>query len=467
MGTAMKRIWQRGGALLAVSLLIPLLGLCQETSTANATQVPSVPSTAGQSPDPATPFDQQQPKPAGEQGFLVRALNSASPLAGDNGPLQWGWISVRSMILEEYFSDVNFQNSNVQPQSGNVYATAMSASIVVDRAFKRSHFTLQYTPSLAISGGQVYTNIMNQTLGLDTTFQLSPRWGLQVTDRFSYYGSQRTYSGLPFSTDYSTGISSPQVFLYGPGTALYNSISASFSYLWSPLTTVSFAPFFGYQYNTSAGPPAENVSSLSEGGRLTVSHSLSPTKTIGFNYSGEHANYTNSSASAGPQSNSLMQDFLVTYGQQIKSSLWIHLGLGITSTTGNAGGTGLGVNAGITKSFHRSSLAVYYNRGHQFNGFVTSGASDDVGATHTINWTTRLSTATSATYIRTPNATSLAQTAWYATEQLSFGLTRRLSLLTSFSYLSQTGDGVYVLSSNRRFATIGITWSGQQQQARY
>ena len=47
-------------------------------------------------------------------------------------------------------------------------------------------------------------------------------------------------------------------------------------------------------------------------------------------------------------------------------------------------------------------------------------------------------------------------------EQLNFGLTRRLSLSGGFSYLHQLGDGVFVLNSNRRFATAGITWSGQQ-----
>jgi hypothetical protein len=462
MGTAMNRIWQRGGALLAVGLLTPLLGLCQQPSTTNATQDPSVLATAGQSPDAATPSDQEQPKSAGQKGFFVRALNSASPLAGENGPLQWGWVSVRSMTLQEYFSQVNFENPSGQPQSENLNATAMSASIVVDRAFGRSHFTLQYVPSLAISNGQVYSNVLNQTLGLDTSFQLSPRWGLQLTDRFSYYGSQRTFSGLPLNTDYSTGTSIPQIFLYGPGTALYNSIGASFSYLWSPLTTVSFGSFFGYQYNTGAVQHAESVSSISEGGRLNVSHMLSPTQTIGFNYSGEYANYINSSISAGPRSNALMQDFLVTYSQQIKASWWFHLGLGITSTTGVAGGAGLGMNAGITKNFHRSALAVFYNRGHQFNGFVTSAASDNVGVTHTINWTPRLSTATSAAYFRTSGASPSTQSAWYATEQLNFGLTRHLSLSGSFSYLNQVGDGVYVLSSNRHFATIGITWSGQQ-----
>jgi hypothetical protein len=463
MATAIDKIRYRAGTLLAIGLLTPLLGLSQQQPTTGATQDPGAAPTAGQSPDATPPSDQQQPNAAGTtQGFFVRALNSAGPLVGENGPLQWGWISVRSASFLEYFSQVNFANPSIQPQNENIDASELSASIVVDRAFKRSHLTIQYTPSLAISNGNVYSNALNQTAGLDTSFQLNSRWSLQVTDRFSYVGSQRTFSGQVLSTDYSTGISAPQNFLYGPGSVLYNVIFASFTYLWSPRTTVSFAPSFGYQYGTGAVNPAANVTGFSEGGNLTFSHLLSPTKTIGFTYTGQYANYTNSSVSAGPQSNAVIQDFLVTYSQQVSTSLWIHLGLGITTTTGGESGSGLAMNASITKNFHRSDLALFYNRGHQFNGFVTSGASDNVGVTHTIYWTSRLSTATSGDYLRTPNAFPSTQSAWYASEQLNFGLTRRLSLSGSFAYLNQLGDGVYVLNSNRRFATVGITWSAQQ-----
>jgi hypothetical protein len=466
MATAIDKIRYRAGTLLAIGLLTPLLGLSQQQPTTDATQAPGAAPTAGQSPDATPTSDQQQPNAAGTTQGLVRALNGAGSLAGENGPLQWGWISVRSASFLEYFSQVNFADPSIQPQSQNIDASELSASIVVDRAFKSSHLTIQYSPSLAISNGNIYSNALNQTAGLDTSFRLNPRWTLQVTDRFSYVGSQRTFSGDALSTDFSTGISAPQNFLYGPGSVLNNVLFASFTYLWSPRTTVSFAPSFGYQYGTGAVNSAANETGFSEGGNLTFSHLLSPTKTIGFTYTAQYANYTNSSVSAGPQSNAVLQDFLVTYSQQVNTSLWIHLGLGITSTTGVESGSGLAINASITKKSHRSDLALFYNRGHQFNGFVTSGSSDNVGVTHTIYWTPRLSTATSGDYVRTPNAFPSTQSAWYAAEQLNFGLTRHLSLSGSFAYLTQLGDGVYVLNSNRRFATVGITWSAQQPAPR-
>jgi hypothetical protein len=250
---------------------------------------------------------------------------------------------------------------------------------------------------------------------------------------------------------------------------LYNSFGTSFSYAWSQRTNVSFAPFLGYSYATgsltsgatSSGATSSGatVSSLSGGGVATLSYLITPTQTIGINYSGQYSNYANTSQSAGPQSNAFLQDFLVTYSQQLKDSWSIHLGLGITSNIGGASGTGLGANVGISKSFRRSSLALIWTRGHQFNGFVTNSASDNVGLTHSISWTPRFSTATGGFYTKTPGAYPSQQSSWYVTEQLNYGLTRQLSLFGSIAYVSQVGDGVYVLSSNRRFVSVGIMWS--------
>ena len=462
MGIALNRIWHCGGALLAVALLIPLRGFSQQPVT-NVTQDPGAASTDEQNPATANPFNQQQPNAAGTGGFLVQALDSASPLAEENGPLHWGWVSIRSASFQQYFSHEDFTNPGGLPQSEDINASILTTAIVVAHTFGSStNFALQYSPSLAISGGSIYPNALNQTMGLDTTFQLNARWGMHITDRLSYYGSQRTFTGLPFNTNFATGISVSQNYLSGPGSVLYNSFGASFSYAWTPRTTVSFAPFLGYTYATGSQSSGQTVSSLAEGGVVTLSYLLSPTQTVGISYSGQYANYANTSQSAGPQSNAFLQDFLLTYSQQLKDSWSIHLGLGITSNTGSESGTGLAANVGISKSFQHSALAFMWSRGHQFNGYVTNSASDNVGLTHSISWTPRFSTATGGFYTKTPGAYPSQQSSWYVTEQLNYGLTRQLSLFGSVAYVSQVGDSVYVLSSNRRFVSVGIMWSVPQ-----
>jgi len=436
-----------------------MLGLSQQPES-NTTQDTDAATADSQN---ANPFNQQQPNPAGTSGFFVRALNSAGPLTAERSALQWGWFSVRSATYQQYFSKVNFTSPGTPAQSENLNAAILSTAIVVDHPFRgSSRFTFQYTPSLTISSGNVYPNALNQTAGLDMTFQLNPRWDLQITDRFSYYGPQRTFVGLPFDTNFVTGISAYQNILTGPGTVLFNIVDALFSYRWSERTTVTFGPSLGYYYETGTGPTGGNINSVSGGGTVTVSHLLSPTQTVAFSYYGKYAGFANTSQIAGPQSNSYLQDALLTYSLQYKESWLISLGLGLVSTIGGDSGTGLGVNGAISKSFHHSTLAAIFSRGHQFNGFVTGSLSNNVGVTHSIDWTPRLSTATGGFYTKSPGAYPSAVSSWYAIEQINFGLTPQVRLNGSFGYTEQVGDGVYVLTSNRRFAAIGITWSATQ-----
>jgi len=459
----MKGSWLAAEAVLAVMLLTPLSGRSQQQSASSDPPNSGAVNTASvgaQDGDSTTGFAQQHPNAAGSQGLFVRELDGASQLVGQDGPLHWGWISLRSASFGHYFSHVNFSEPSIQPQSQDIDGSQLSTSIVIDHAFGAAHLDLQYAPSLFISDGKVYTNALNQSAGLDVTFQLNSRWGLQVTDRFSYYGSQRYFSELSLDANYFTGTLVQRNFLAGPGSVLVESVDANFSYLWSPLTTISFAPLFEYQHGSGAVTPEQaSIAGFFGGGRFAVSHLLSPTRTVRLSYSAEYANFSNSSTVAGPQSSALLQDAMVTYNQQLKETLHLNLGLGVYGNGGSHGGTVLALGAGITKSFHRMEIAANYSRGRQFNGFVTAAASDRIDATHTMYWTPRFSTSTSAGYFRTLNVLPPAQTASYVAEQLNFGLTRYLSLSGAISYLTQTGDGVFVASGNRRFASVGITWS--------
>jgi len=452
--------------LLAVVLLAPPLAFSQQSRDFSSTQDPgsASPPTQTQTSGTEAGATQSEPNPAATQGLFAQALNSASPLARESGPLQWGWLSVRSATFLQYFTNTTLDNPGTQPASQDLSGSQLSTMIVLNHAFgasRRTQLTVQYAPSLFISEGHVYTNALNQSAGLDTNFQLSPRLSFQISDRFSYYGNQRYYSGLSLGVDYSLGTVAQNSFLNGPGTVIFNSVGATFTYLWSPFTTVSFAPTFGYENSTGAVNNGQNLSALNGGGQVTVSHSLSATQTVGITYLGQYASYANTSTTAGPQSNSLLQDFLLTYGKQMGASWRLSLGLGLASNTGTDSQTDLAATAGITKSFQRMNFAVNYHRGHQFNGYITSASTDRVDLVNTIRWSPRVATSTSVAYFRTASSPTPGPSGMYATEQLSFGLTRALSLTGGISYTKQTGtgDAVYLQSGHTTVGTIGITWT--------
>ena len=453
--------WQMAEVVLALTLLAPTLACSQQTDPP-ATQDPGSGSPAAQTPTTSTDSGATPVPAATTQGLFARALNSASPLPGDNGPLQWGWFSIRSISYLQYFNELNEDNPGLPPTSENLTATQLTTAIVVNHAFGSSHrtqLTVQYAPSLFIEEGHVSVDALNQTAGIDTTFQLNPRLTMQISDRFSYYANQRYFSGLSLGVNYSQGTVAQNNFLNGPGRVINNTASVTFSYLWSPLTSVSFTPSFSYQNSTGADNSAENLTSLSGGGTLAITRSLSPTQTIGMSYSGQYASYTNTSTTAGPQSNSFLQDFLINYGKQIAASWRLSLGLGVTSNTNTGGETGLAASAGISKSFHLMDFAVNYYRGHQFNGYITSGSTDRVDLVNVIRWTPRFTTNSSVAYFQTAGGATPGPSGFYASEQLAFGLTRTLSFTGGAAYTKQTGDEVYIGTGNTRMATVGLTWT--------
>jgi hypothetical protein len=445
--------------LMATALLAPTtLAFAQEPTDSGQN-----PSTGPGQDTAASDITQGQPNAAATtQGLFARALNSASPLSGENGPLQWGALSVRSLSFQQYYSQASLQTPGTPTQTASLDISQVSTDIVVSHAFGASHstqFSLQYTPSLFLTEGHIYTNALNQTAGVDMIFQLDPRLSLQFSDRFNYYGRQRSFSGLSLDANYSLGTVAQNNFLDGPARVIYNAFGATFTHLWSPVTTVSFTPTLGYQDSTGAVSAIQNVSAFGSGGQLIVSHQLSATQTVGISYTGVHLSYSNSSTTAGPQANGWQQDLLLNYSQQLAATWRLSVGLGLTDDTGINSQSGLAANAGITKSFQRMDFAVNYYRGHQFNGYITNQSSDRIDLLHTVRWTPRFATTTSLAYFRTTNSSNSATSGEYATEQVSYGLTRSLSLTAGFAYTKQTGDGVYLLSGNRKLASVGITWA--------
>lgn len=457
--------WHMGELLLAVSLLAPSLAFSQQPTDSSPTQDPGSTATPAQTPSPGPDSNGAQSGPnaaATTQGLFARALNSASPLNGDQGPLQWGWLSVRSGSFLQFYAGITLENAGKAPVSESLNASQLSTSIVLSHAFGASHstqLTVQYAPSLFIVEGHVYANALNQTAGIDTTFQLSPRWALQISDRFNYFGSQRYFSGLSLNADYSLGTVAQNSFLNGPGRVIYNSASATITYLWSPVTTVSVTPTFGYQDATGVQSTSQNLNAYYGGGQVNVSHFVSASQTIGISYIGQYAVYANTSKIAGPQSNTLLQDFLVTYSKRLSETWRLGLGLGLTNNNGDLSQIGLGANVGITKSFHRMDFALSYNRGHQFNGYVTSASTDRADLINTIRWTRRFTTSSSVAYFRTTGSPISGTSGVYVTEQLNFGLTRSLTLNGNLAYTKQDGDGVYVQRGKTRLASFGITWA--------
>jgi len=444
--------------IVAVGLLGPALGLSQDSPTtkqdADADNGPAGDNAQAQTPE-SMPAD-QPPIPAAREDGIIRALGKAKPLSGPAGPLTWGWLSVRSADFREFYDQTALIGA--PPLfNDNMTATMLATSISLDRPSKRAHFALQYEPTIFISRGTVF-NDMNQQLGLDTTFQLSERWSFTGGDRLSYLSSNRVFAGLAFDVDYVTGATVQENFLDGPGTLFYDALDLGFAYLWSPRTIVAFGPAMGYQRATGALSSGALTTAVYEGGTFKLTHILDATKTLGFSYTGQNGQFATQGAAGGPNGNEFLQDALVTYSQEISPTWHLTLGAGVTDDTGpGAAGLGLGVNAGIAKKFHWGEFGGGYERGNQFVGLVTGQVTDRVDAIQRFFWTKRLTTATSAAYFRTTGGAP-SYSGLYGLEEVSWGLTRRVSIVADAGYVRQMGDGVFVLNGHRVLCLVGLHW---------
>ncbi len=446
--------------------VVTLVGLLAAPSLAT----PQNPAATNQTPDQgglaggATQDNPQngpmgQPAvPAATTGGFLRALGTANPLGDEEGPLAWGPISVRSAEVQEFYGRTDVANNVAGiPPSTSQTVTLLSTTIALARLVNRYQIALQYEPSMFITNGSASYNA-NQQAGLDTLFQLTPRWGLGIADHFTYYASQRPFAGFALDTDYVTGGVVQNNFLQGPGSVMVNGFDAALNYLWSPRTIISFGPSFGYQRSTgSLSGSGQTVSALYEGGKATMTHYLSATSTIGVSYLAQHATFANTTIAAGPQGSEILQDALANYGRALNANWRMNLGLGVAANSGNAGGNSLAVEAGIGRLMRRGDFTLSYNQGHAFNGFVTGQVTSRLDGIQHFFWTQRFSTGTSVSYFTTTGAPPKTS-GFFASEQFSFRLASHVSVFGQGAFIHQSGDNVYILSAQRYLGSIGLRW---------
>src|SRR5262249_9015132 len=140
----------RTSMLLMMILVRPVAGLTQQVPTEDLGNESTAVTDRAQNPDPAAPNDRQVPIPAAvSEGYFIRALNSARPLGGENGPLQWGWLSVRTLQFNEFYDMVSFDDPAIQLANPNPNETfsQLSAVVMVGRQFKRAKLAVQYQPT--------------------------------------------------------------------------------------------------------------------------------------------------------------------------------------------------------------------------------------------------------------------------------------------------------------------------------
>jgi hypothetical protein len=455
---------------LVIGFLAPVSRSQQEQEPPPAQNPPTDSSTKPDSTKPDTASQNpQQPGSQGENNTAaspppILAMNSAAPLAsGRVSAIQFGPI---------YLQSVNFLQTGdaltETGQNGTVWGSfsELQAVIVFDRAFRNSHFAVQYEPRLLVENGTVSADASNLNAGWSTVFHLSPRFTASFSNSFNYYSRVAQFDNLSLQADLTTGGLVASNFLEGGGHFLEDRTQLSFQYLISPRSRFEVTPYFDYSKSTGV---TGNVSTLaigdSYGFGLTANYGylLSPTQSISFSYQEEDIHYSQGLSTTN------YQTLTATYSQQLTQTWRFSAGGGVVVSSASAfSGTTTtpGKSSSIwtengqfslIKVFNKGSLAFNYYRGQQPGLQITNGFADRYDLSCTRQLSQRLGLNLAAGYYReflsATNTKGL-----YAAAGLNYSLTDRWFINLQYGFKNQQNGGAIYQTGDLQYASVGIRW---------
>lgn len=428
------------------------------------------PRTQNDPADPAKPGDSSQTGESSSQGPNTLATSFASPapfnMIGSarsldlNNLLHWGPIYVSSASYSFVVDDLKTKDGRGDYRNSiNTFQTY----IVFAKRFRRSQLALQYAPRMTILNGKAVGDYLNQDANFGVQQYLSPRWTLQLTDTFSYYGSRSQLLGYFLDADSVTGTTVQTRFLQAASRVITSTAGAAFNYQWSARDRLSFGPSAAYiKADRGTSPlPIGGRSGLTYGGEVSFTHLFSERTSIGLSYSALDGHFSRGTP------NTIYHTFTGSYRQQVSRAWTVNGSLGVSTAdfAGGAGRQSLIVGGfSFVKTQQRSLLSLAYSRGYNLlSGPVSNRYGDRFDITQTMNWTRRLQSRVGVGYQREIGyASDVASggllSGEYGLSQVSYHLTRHLIWVADFAFRFQQGDSSRILQGHRTFLSTGLQW---------
>lgn len=394
----------------------------------------------------------------------LRAMNGAGPLpSGRVSAVQFGPLYLQSVdFLQTFGATIATGQSNTLWQD----YSSFRAIVVLDRAFKNSHFAVQYQPRLLILNGDVHADTADLNTAWSTLFAISPRLNVSLTNGLIYYSRVGQFDNLDLMSDITTGALVESNFLEGGGHFLEDRTDLAFKYQLSARSRFEVTPFFQYYYST--GTQAIGYS-FGFGLNANYSYLLSPTKSVTFSYQIDDTHFSELLPTT------TYQTFSVNYAQQLSPTWRFSAGGGATTSGSNVVDTGTNAQPtrsmqwtengtfNLIKTFSNSSVAFSYYRGQATGIQITNGFADRSDLSFQSKLNPRLGMAIGGGYYReflsATNTSGL-----YSTAGLDYGLTERWFLQLQYGYKHQQNGGATYQSGDLQFVSFGIRWQPGQRQ---
>lgn len=394
----------------------------------------------------------------------LRAMNGAGPLpSGRVSAVQFGPVYLQSADFLQTFDAINATGqSNTLWQDYSMFR----ATVVLDHAFKKSHFAVQYQPRLLILNGDVHTDTADLNAAWSTLFAISPRMNVSLTNGLIYYSRVGQFDNLDLMSDITTGALAQSNFLEGGGHFLDDRTDLAFKYQLSARSRFEVTPFFQYYYSTGTQAIGD---SYGFGLNADYGYLLSPTKSVTFSYQIDDTHFSQLIPTT------TYQTISINYSQQLSPTWRFSVGGGATTSGSNLVSTAPSpqtINSrqwtenglfNLIKTFSNSSVAFSYYRGQATGIQITNGFADRYDLSFQSKLNPRLGMAIGAGYYReflsATNTSGL-----YSTAGLDYGLTDRWFLQLQYGYKHQQNGGATYQTGDLQFVSFGIRWQPGQRQ---
>jgi hypothetical protein len=448
------------GVFLAISVSSP----AQEDPAAKKPDDSGQGTVKAPSPAPNDQEGQVNPGDKPTPGYPINAeihpAGKAGLWAGTSSPLRWGPFAIGEFTYE--FVHDEFRPKAALPIS-IVDLNILRTSLILDKRFGKQRLLLQYEPQLAILNGKLSGNGgFDNSLALGSTFQITPRLSLLVTDGFAQVRSRTLFPPNYLAVDEQAGNLLQNTFLTIGGNYLSNELTGVVNYQLHPRDLLAISSTYRYTHNFNDNDPTF-VNYKATGNTVAVAaaytHGLTPRQNLGLQFSLEMLQATNV-VNVPPGFNTFFEDAGVFYAYQLARTWWFrgNFGAQYADYRGFAPNyLTLGGGGALLKSFTHAIFALEYSRGRTATNFITPRIGDRADFSFTLTPVKRLVWNNGIGYYKETGADPKTKGA-YGASTLELEILRGVYMFGNYTYADQSSNTPQLLSGIRKTVYCGIRW---------
>jgi hypothetical protein len=392
-------------------------------------------------------------------------IETGQPLLPSISPLRWKHLSLLSFNATYIYDSNYFLEPNAP-----VAAKGSIISGLMLYTFKVRHVDLdfQYLPQFAISQAGTQFAYANQLFDAHTFIHLTPRWIVNLSDRFQSTPNNGNLDEASFIPNTSDGTALRSSILTGARGSLTNTFTASADRKLNGRDRISL--LFQHELDNLFSLAEDRLAAQAGNPVLTQQRNvraefgwfrrLQRGSEVGVRYAYVHESFPQA------QESTQLHGILASYSRRLSASLRLRVEGGPTfpvspSTTAGGQLSSIGTSylaaASLLKTFRRATAIVSYSRSSSFSGQVSNSLADRLEASYSQRFLNRLNLTIGAALLTQGEGQGQASQGKSGWIQTDYRLLRAWSIYSTYGYTS-IGNGPQP-SSARSLLTSGVRWS--------